>query len=520
MWGNSLIGGIGDQIGLIVWGQISNIPFTISSESLRNFHIYRDIFDTQLYPWFSSQPVLWTFMSFFLSLFGPNFFNVWLLITLFLNLYFSYRLFKRFKYSWFYIIVFNFSSYFWIHFGEHIALSQTWMYCFLFELLLNRVWMKSPLKFSLWLVLFSLISNYIGFFSFVYFIIYTFLYSCFNKHKTSLQKSFIPIIKTIFLYVIFLGISIYPYIKANYINPFENLNEVGSKSMRRSLSDYVTFSSRPWYFLIPSTHNPIFGNVSSFIYDSISSTGNYLSDDYFVYEHSSNYFGWGLIIFCVWLLFKSNVANSPNKQEIKVLTLCSIIVFIIIMPPIITFKGINFYNIGFLLYKLAPFFRVSSRMSVVIHLSLLVSMAYMIGNLKIRPIYMYLLSIIILVETYIPLRVTELVVPDVYKYIGNTFNSNDRIVVYPYSSTQGAFLWLPVHKQLVVNLRGYVRGDFSSEKFTLSLYKDPKDIYQKLLDLDVKYIVDFDSSTYSTMDTDKFNIVKSFQDSVLYEVIR
>lgn len=521
MWGNKLIGGLGDQLGHIVWSYISNKPFNISFEYLANSSIYQTYFLSQLYPWSSSEPLIRLLTSFFSSIFGPNFFNIFLVITLGLNLYFSYLLFKRFKYSWFYIIIFNFSSYFWIHFGEHLELSQTWIYCLLIKMLLDKFWLVHPYKFGLFLSSFVLISNYIGFFSLVFFLIYLLVYWGFNKTNIGLKLYFLAITKITITFLVSIFIFIYPYIKANvYKISYDSSSRItGSKTVIRSLGDYITFSSRPWYFLIPSTSNPLLGIYSNSAYELIKSSGNYLTDDYFPREHSANYFGLSFLIVFMYLLIKEyKKKNLPYKTTINILLVSSIVVFIFMMPPVLTIKNIILYNISYIFYILVPVFRVTARMSVLLHLLLLLSFGYLLHSYihKQLKYILFILMSLVLIETYIPLKVYTINVPPIYQYIGVNYLPGNNLVVYPYDKTKEALLFLSTHNQLVVNPRGYNYGGFDSESFTVSLLSDTSTIYSKLVSINTNYLVTFG---HSYIDVPNINLIHTFGDSALYEII-
>jgi hypothetical protein len=389
--------------------------------------------------------------------------------------------------------------------------------------ILDGYWKIKPYRFGLFLVIAGLISNYIGFFSSLYFVFYYIFYSIVYRKTEAIKTTLVPVLKLLSVFMLSIFFVLFPYIRNNVFVPSMSVHEITSKHAVRTIEEYVSFSSRPWYFLLPSTANPVFGPFSQLCYFWISSTGHYLTDDYFARESPSNYFGLSfLALFCICLtIYYRNISEDVKKSTI-ILFLTAISIFIFMMPPVITLWGIDFYNISFLLYKLIPVFRVTLRFGVLLQLTFLVILGYVLGNksVKYQKQFFIVVLIVTLLETYVPVKFTKLEVPEVYYFINSSFTSPSSIVIYPYSRTKEALFYTYIHKQYLVNPRGYNKGDFASEAFTSYLVKDPERFYFLAKNMNLKYIISFDESISDLMTPTRFRLIRSFSDGGdLYEMV-
>jgi len=513
-----IINNIEDQILLLTLAKIpSNLLVNQPYNDLSKYFSYTE----QLMKFF-----IYTFHF----LFGINYLNVLILVAIFMNLLFSYFLFKRFKYGYLYAILFSFSSYFWLHLGTHISLSQLWLYPLLF-ILLNKKYKNlyfELIYFSLYLLFSIFISNYIGFILLIYFchfLLFDLIVSFFKTHKINFNKIFFLLI-TIFI----VGSGSLLVFKAykNSMNYLE-LNSLDT----RPLEDFFTFSSRPWYFLISSPKSLIYSQFSTQALDNIKSTGYFLADDYFNGEHPASFFGYVLLLtfFVVsgYILYKGSNEQKLNLYKYWFINIC---LFLFMMPPFFTLAGITIYTPGWLIYKFFPMFRTTVRMSVLILLNILLVLAPFFDDLSRKYPKKHLLIFtfvtfltgLTLLETFIPVKIQFLdTPPQVYSYIGEN-HAGTNFVVYPYPKNQEALFWVDVHKSYLLNIRMYKKGDFDSEIFTKALNTD-----KGLLDLKnrkVDYLIAFkdisneDLNFFQNNKTQTLNLEKEFDDSYLFKVLK
>jgi len=399
---------------------------------------------------------------------------------------------------------------------------QLWLGCLVVKFTLDDYWKSNPYKFGLFLTIACLISNYIGFFSLLYFLAYSIPYIFVYRKTNSAWDIVVPLFKVLIVFFISTAVILYPYLKANIFSPAMAHHEIASKNVVRTLDEYISFSSRPWYLLLPSTANPFLGSLAQRGYTWLSSTKNYLMDDYFARESPSNYLGLSfLILIAVFITMKYKELSPDLKNRITILFLVSFVIFILMMPPVITVFGITLYNVSFLFYKVVPVFRVMLRFSVFLHLTLLMTVGYISTAKSFRYQKQIFLLVLVatLLETYIPVKFTKLEAPEIYSFINHSVTSPSFFAVYPYSRAKEAMFWVPVHKQYLVNPRGYIKEDFSSEEFTGYLREDPSKFYSIAQSVGIKYIVNFDNNTYDLMPKDKFRLIQSFDEGMLYEVM-
>lgn len=479
-----IFNGLDDQTFILVWGVISRCFYLKCPSFLSDFYVYKDLFFSLRHPFSSNEPITSLFIAIVTLFFGINSLNILFLISVIFNLFLSYVLFKRFKYGSFYALIYTFSSYTWSHFGIHLDLFQIWifpMFIYLFLKYKSRVSILNSVYLGIYIVLSSLISNYNGF-------LVLLLLFCYSMAKISLDFLFKKTFD--FMYIRFIGIVyaivlillafvLFPYVKANYLrNPSEQ------KDFRyiayRPFEDFVTFSSRPWYFFIPSTKNPIFSGLSKKVLVRLQKSQYFLTNNYFATEHSGSYFGLlllsTLILSVVYVLKKNSIyfVESVLPYFFTMLLLVSFM-----MPPFFSISGIKVYTPSYLIYVLFLVFRVTARISVLVLLFALMSLAqcidYIYKNInfefkKYVSIFIIILTFWTLAETYIPPKILIATnPPDVYKYLFENKPRETIFAVYPYGKSQEALFWLPVHQQYLLNPRGYISSQFDSSKFTKNL---------------------------------------------------
>src|SRR3990167_8250421 len=522
-------GGLDDQTIHLSWGFISNSLFNISDPNLNEFYVYRTLFGHLLNPLSANQPLSTLFLSVGLSVFGPNFYFFISLISIVITLLFSYLLFKKYKYSVAWALIFTFSSYMWSHLWKHIDLLQIWIFP-LFFILLSKFFrvktLKSPVILGVFFVASTLISNYAGFIIFIYFII-----ACAVKliyQWLSTRNIEVIILKRAILTVlVFVGLSyitLFQYIQANYFGR----DKIGL-TVTRTYEDFFVFSSRPWYFFIPPVKNPWLGSFSADVLENIKQSNYFLADDYFANEHQGNYFGFVFLITSLTLVIWSYKNSIESRKKIAIYMLCNILLYSLMFPPFLTISGINIYTPGIIIYKYFPMFRVTSRFSIILLLNLLIIMAYIIDKnfekikKKIKYINIIIISFtaITLIETFIPFDfVKKEIPPNVYLFLNKNTSENTIFAVYPNNATLDALYWVYAHKRNLLNPKYYSSQYMDSEEFTKNLNTN-EGIY-KLLEFDGEYLIVFKNITREDREffenEQNLTIVNEFEDSYLYKV--
>ncbi|MDD5606855.1 MAG: hypothetical protein PHN37_03285 [Candidatus Pacebacteria bacterium] len=473
-----VIGGLDDQLGFLVWSKVSNGFFRVGD----SYSFYSRFLTDYTHPWQSNQPV-WAFaLSVFGTIFKENAQLFFVLFTLFLNLYFSYKFFKAYKYGWVYTLLFSFSTFSWVHMGIHLSLSQLWLIP-LFLIYLRKITeeassAKNILQLGIVIAFSVSISNYIGFFNLLYLSFFVFL--SFIRYR---DIKFIWVyLKVLFISLSLTAFFLFPFFSATYIDSSDrHQNLAGTNyTLKRPYEDFFYFSSRPWYFFTPPVKNPWIGGFGKTMVDKISSTGYFLGLNYFAGEHSANYFGVVFLVTTVVLSFYSFFVKKfpvEEKRRIILLWLTNLIIVSFMMPPFLTLSGLKIYTPGYLVYLLFPMFRVTARLSVFLLFNLLFILSYIISHLheiypkkrKFIRYFVVLLVAVTLFETYIPIKIQKhSQPPEVYSFIGESY-SKVNLIVYPYNESKKAFFWINVHDSYLINVRDFADDSFESEKFTKEL---------------------------------------------------
>ncbi|MEK7595143.1 MAG: hypothetical protein AAB443_00925 [Patescibacteria group bacterium] len=500
-----IIGGLDDQLILLVWANVSKLFFAFNNKAFYDFFLYKEVFWPLLKPFETNEPILWLVMSLCLSIFGINFYNFFLLFTLAAAFTASFYLFKEYKFGLLYSVVFTFSSYTWSHLGIHLGLSQIWLLPVFYKIFLDALKLKSfqIKKFfisGVILALIALTANYLAFFIllslFAGVVLIVILPSKIKLFPVSLLVK-----GTMVTFVVFVSISIatlYPFIKANYFDPALNGPKAQMMVIDRPLSDFFTFSTRPWYFFIPPPSNPILGGLGQRMISTIKSTNYFLADDYFEGEHAASFYGYSLYIL-FGTLFITLVKKKKVPKESIFWLLQALVLFLIALPPFISLNGIKIYTPGFLLFKFFPMFRVSTRLGIFILFFCILALAELIKvyyplvvRKRLFVFCVFTAFIVSIIEVFVPVKIFKYEdPPDVYVYLkaktdGSTF------VVFPYSKTKEALFWLPVHQKFLLNPRGAFFKNFYSETFTKALNTN-EGIF-KLKDYNVRYLIVFKNS--------------------------
>lgn len=437
-------------------------------------------------------------------------YNLVIVVGMFLNFFFLYKFLKKLfgnYISALISLIFVFSPYFAYQSRSHYELIQFWPVILFMDVLFFNKGKYKPLILGLLLTLITGISYYLGFFIILFSILY--LVACFitsPDKRLQFKNNYSAVIKGGLVFILTSTIFLYPYIRSNYFSPVADTEySTDSKSLKRPLEDYVIFSSRPWYYVLPSVDNPFFGNISQNFLNKLSSTNNYLAQNHFKSEHSAAYLGWVNLILeifgIIFVLKKESRAGWKLNYKVLLIVLGSL--FILTMPPSFVLKNITFYTPSLILFKIFPMFRVLSRMGVFILFLTLIFTGFgylsLIKYLKDkgigkRLVYILIIPLVIfsISEFFVPLKITHVSnPPKVYEHIKNSIQPESPVVVYPYNKTSDAIFWLGEYRQPLINPRSYENSEtgFSSEEFTKFL--NTEEGLQKAKNMGAKYLIYF-----------------------------
>ncbi len=496
-----VIGNITDQITSLIWGYLSTRPFTINNPILASYPIYQDLFFSFTHPWMSNEPLFFTLISLLGSLIGKNAYNFYLVAILIINFWAFWYSFKSYKYWWFGAISFNLSAYYYLHLGIHPELINIWALPLFYKLFTDQKYVKIPF----FILFVTLISNYLGFTLIILMttLVFTKNLTLFYEHHIKADK----IIKDVFLLLstsILLFLFLFRFFALNY---FKNDNTtVGAYVINRSINDFTIFSARPWYFFMPSEKNPFLGKLAIYEDNRLAQSNNYLFHQRYPEEHGSLFLGFVLYL----LIIISLLDKSYDKKAKILLGINLLFIFLLMLPPQITLKAHTVYLPSFVIYKVFPVFRVTTRLILALHLLILVYLIEYFEHkkyIKNFPNIIAVLTLLILAETYIPVKMRTFYPPPEYKYIDEYTDKAAYLSVYPYSKAREALFWLPAHQRKLANVPGVLIKGYDSKTYTENMF-DPN--YPVLSGY---FLID---NEFLNLVPDSFILLKHFDNSSLF----
>lgn len=442
------------------------------------------------------------------------FYNVFVIVSLALTALAAYFFYKRLivnKYiSLMGALLLVFSPYFYFQYRSHLALIQFWLVViFLFLLFKAHSW-RNFITLGFFLTFVALISNYFAYFCLLvlsgYLLSKEFVYRLLGLRYWDLKVLFQYI-----LCILVFSITFLPFL-VSYFKFYGAASGVETSAttlpLGRSIEDFFIFTSRPWYYLLPSDINPFFGDITSSILSWMQNDwGYFLAQNYFRSEHTASYLGWvSLVMAVVGLraIYKRVKSNTVSQPEIDLLVAAGVIVILglFTMPPYLTLAGLKIYMPSYLLYNFFPMFRVLSRLGVVILLLLLALSTYgykdfyLVISARVGKPFtiglIILFGIISFMEYFVPLKVTRVAdVPAVFEYIRNETPLDSIIAVYPHEKANLGQFWITHYERRFINPFGIVntKDSFESEEFTENLNTCMGLVYAEKLGVD--YVVVF-----------------------------
>ena len=352
-------------------------------------------------PMFLNQPALLVPILLLAKITAPfTVYNIIILLSFPLTCFFAFRFFRRFfgpHLAFVLALAFTFSPYHLYKIYNHVDLAQIWVFPLCFSALLDfdrEMSSRNALKLGGVLALATLTSNYYGYFLLLitacFFIIRTAKSALNGKNGSFLivAKSYLLLVTS---YLLLTLPFLLPYIRVNYLG--EDLARPGGRTLavQRGLTDFVAFSARPWYFVVPPVNHPVLGKMAQSIYDRLSGTGYFLFDDFFWEEHSAVFLGWANLTLAGFAVLKAlrsrhlGISNSKfliskteegHTKQIRTFFWLAIILAFLSGPPFFTIAGLKVYLPSYVLMKLFPMFRTLSRLGAPILLCVLVLAGY------------------------------------------------------------------------------------------------------------------------------------------------
>jgi len=463
--------------------------------------------------WQNNQPFIFIPAFLLAKLMHPALaYNLIVLGGLALDFVFALRFFKKLFGRFIGLLLattFVFSPYLAYQGRSHFDLIQVWPVIWFFHTLFFSQSRHKPVYLGLLLTLTVGISNYLGYFTGLATALYLVFSFLTTKEKRATLITALPdVAKAGTIFILITLVFMLPYIKSNYFAPKTRMEDAtDARAVNRPFEDFVIFSSRPWYYVLPSVDNPFFGGMAQKSLGRLSFTNNYLTQNYFKAEHSASFLGWVTIVMALggmlWIFRSRSFLKTATQLNHPALILTIVGLIILTLPPSIVLNGIEIYTPSYLLFKAFPMFRVLSRMGIIIVLFTLVFSGYgykilsdfmlnkNIGLTTTRSI-LILLTVFSVAQLFVPLKITHVATPPrVYSYLGQTDSFKSPIVVYPYSKTNEALFWLTTHQKALINPRSFSTKEraFESETFT-NLLKTTRGLEQAR-DLGAKYLVYF-----------------------------
>ena len=434
-----------------------------------------------------SEPVVIYLLFWLAKFFDPHFiYNMLVLISgslAFLSAYKLIGLFSKNKFIQSFIgLNYVFSPYFLYQSRAHPQLMQIWMPAFFLYLYFKYGFKYEKFyyrRFSLlgiFLGLIILSSNYLGYFLCVFLGIYTLTYMIVEYVK--LRKinwfAFLNNFLMVFVASIISLMWLYPFFSVNYLTASSDQPEYIS----RPLEDFVYFSSRPWYYLLPSVDNPLFGNISKQAITILQTNwGHYLTNNYFKTEHTAAYIGFGNLIL---LILGIITCQKHNKREyLNILLVTNIILIVLTFPPFIIANSHTIYLPSFILYKVFPMFRVLARLGFLINLINFIFISFgctFLWTLKsnkynhLGKSILFVLCVFSFLELYVPLTILKTdPEPQAFIEMKDKIGISNKVAVYPKEAIENFFYWTRVHRNYLVNPINFKTKDFDANKFTNGL---------------------------------------------------
>jgi hypothetical protein len=361
-------------------------------------------------------------------------------------------------------------------------LSQVWTLLILIFLLKRKRNLLNGIILGLFITFTVGVSNYLGLFSLIFFG----LYESVSLFQVAICERKNPFNKDLCLFYLsfvtsFTAITLLYFIP--YMKYFQENPESSGLLVNRSINDVFIFSTRPWYYILPSVDNPFYGHISQVVINILQKFLGWQAANYFKSEHSASYLGitniFLAVLGLVYLRKQTNFSVGKRNFLMRIF-IVGVAFFLISMPPYFSLFGIKIYMPSYLLGVTIPVFRVLARVSFIIYIVNLLFAGYgilfILSKFESRKNLSYILVtwllLISLSELYIPIKITKITEsPKVFDYLKDSTENSDKIITYPYNKVITSQLWMNGRIDRLINMR-YIMNigkSLDSENFTKSL---------------------------------------------------
>jgi len=338
---------------------------------------------------FPNQTVFVYLLGFSIRIFGSAWgLNVFLLSTFALSYFFTYRFLRVYvgkEASCVGALIYSFSQYFIWHAMQHpeIVLASAFIPILIDNLLKLETENNSLKAFSFralmcgtTLTAIFLSSFYVGYFASISSLGSFAIFRLWSVWKTGITIHNLG--RSCFGYlIIFVVLAILtlpatgPVIRY-YLGGLDSAakHDIEKGITRNTIFDLVAYGARPWDYLMPSIHNPLVGSAVSGFDSYIRSNFSYQYWSPSLPERINFLTFTGLALSSsVLVLLRLKVNSEPpfsaeRQRTIFFFCFLSVIMFLVSLPPVFSFRGLQVYLPSSVLFKVFPMFRVYARAGV------------------------------------------------------------------------------------------------------------------------------------------------------------
>ena len=388
-------------------------------------------------------------------------------------------------------LIFSFSPYhFWKAYNHADLASIQWLPLYVLSLIKlfeerNYRWaFLTAVSFAL----VALTSFYYGYFMILFTIGFMVFYFIHGRGKNRTICLNFKMLKVLGLTGVLAAVFILPFtykiFSVSLSSSGEALAEKEVQRFETTTDELLALSSRPWDFVIPSEHHPIFGKYASAFCGWLAERSGGFESQCTHYSWERNiYLGFVGILLSLFALKNFR----KNKKWILIFAALAVLMVWASFPAFMNIKGHRFYFPSYFLHKFTPMFRTYVRLGVVVLLCVAVLAGFgfkflleKIKNKKVS-VFCFLFSVFLILLDFTnipPFRYTDLSeTPPVYQWLKE--QPEDFIIAeYPkaYSEAEAMFFQI-IHQKRMATVTEELSDIYQAETV------------EKLRALGVKYVV-------------------------------
>ena len=342
-------------------------------------------------------------------------------------------------------------------------------------------------SFSL-VVLTSLYFGYFAIYIGIYFVAFELINSKREDRRPILFKYFVSLIFATFIIMPSQYKVIYHQVTASH----ETLVNTGRI---QDIGQLISYSSRPWDFILPSVDHPIFGRH---VYEFVRS--HLHGSNVFEQTHYLGIIPMCLLIYGVILIIRGKLIGDL-RTFFLFFTFGALWMYFLSLPPLLSIGDLQAPTLSWLAYKLTPMFRVYARFGILVNFfvacAVAVVLVYLFNCMNRRRYYgmvAFLLSIVIFEYCSLPLDSALPVEQPSKVYSWLAEQPGDIIVAeYPMMNSDefpfySYLFWQRIHKKRLVN--GAVRNNKITWDFFEKIKNlDDPNVALLLQSAGVKYVI-------------------------------